>query len=399
MTQFTHQCGTKIVFGQGVKGLGREAAAFGRRALVCYGGGSAKRNGILGAVCSELAEAGVAALLFEGVEPNPRVTTVERGAALCKKEGVEVVIAIGGGSVMDCAKMIAAATMSEGSVWELVTRRAPIRAALPVLTVVTIAATGSEMDAGAVITNWETHEKYGIFDDRLLPRVSFLEPRFTYTVPPFQTACGAADILSHVFDKYYFTLNEKLAFTDGVMEALMRAVVRFAPVAMREPENYEARANLMWAASWALNGYLSPRGGATSCHAMEHELSAYYDITHGLGLAILMPKWLRYCCDGLRAPQIKQFGVNVFGLEASVSDMDGAFAAIEALERFLYDALGLARTLTEAGTSKRSTACVFEKEEELCNTANWEKQGCSSPRSGWAARGFLRKTEGAPQTW
>ena len=365
MTQFTLQCDTKVVFGQGVRGLGREASALGGRVLVCYGGGSVARNGILGAVLGELKEAGVSAIEFPGIEPNPRHTTVNRGAALCRREGIEAVIAVGGGSVIDCAKLIAAAACCEEDAWDLVTRRAPIERALPVLTVLTIAATGSEMDAGAVITNWETHEKYGIFDAHLQPHVSFLEPRFTYTVSPFQTACGAADILSHVIDKYYFTLNEKLAFAEGVMETLMRTVVKFAPIAMREPENYEARANLMWAASWALNGFLSPRAGATSCHAMEHELSAYYDIAHGLGLAILMPKWLRYCCDEKRAPQIKQFGVNVFGLDVSASDMVGANAAIEVFESFLYETLGLSRTLSEIGIG----------EEHFCEMAKNAARG------------------------
>jgi len=196
----------------------------------------------------------------------------------------------------------------------------------------------------------DTNEKYGLIHPMLQPKASFLDPTATYSVSAFQTACGGADIMSHVFDVFYFTKSPKMDFVDRIMEDVIKTVVKHAPVAVKEPANYEARANLMWASSWALNGFLQTGGGqAASCHAMEHELSAYYDITHGLGLAILTPRWMEYILDEINATQFKKFGVNVFGVDASLSDMDGAKKAIDSLSEFLFDNLGLQRTLTEIG--------------------------------------------------
>jgi alcohol dehydrogenase YqhD (iron-dependent ADH family) len=227
---------------------------------------------------------------------------------------------------------------------------APVAKALPIFSVLTISATGSEMDTGGVISNMDTNEKYGLLHPLLQPKASFLDPTATYSVSAFQTACGGADIMSHVFDVFYFTKSPKMDMIDRVMEDVIKTVVKYAPVAVTEPTNYEARANLMWASSWGLNGFLQTGGGqAASCHAMEHELSAYYDITHGLGLAILTPRWMEYILDETTAPQFKKFGINVFGVDASLSDMEGAKKAISCLSGFLFDTLGLQRTLTEIG--------------------------------------------------
>jgi hypothetical protein len=231
-----------------------------------------------------------------------------------------------------------------------VTQKAPITKALPVFSILTLAATGSEMDAGGVISNMDTNEKYGFMHPLLQPKVSFLDPTNTYSVSAFQTACGGADIMSHVFDVFYFTKTPKMDMIDRVMEDVIKTVVEYAPVAIKEPTNYEARANLMWAASWALNGFLQTGGfQAASCHNMEHEFSAYYDITHGLGLAILTPRWMEYILDETTAPQFKKFGVNVFGVDASLSNMEGAKEAISSLSEFLFNTLGLQWTLTEIG--------------------------------------------------
>lgn len=234
--------------------------------------------------------------------------------------------------------------------WDLVTQKVPVTKALPIFSVLTLSATGSEMDSGAVISNIDTNEKYGLLHPLFQPKVSFLDPTVTYSVNAFQTACGGADILSHIFDVSYFTNSPKMDMIDRVMEDVIKTVVKYAPVAVNEPTNYEARANLMWASSWALNGFLRTGGGqAVSCHAMEHELSAYYDITHGLGLAILTPRWMTYILDETNAPQFKKFGVQVFGVDAALSDMEGAKKAISSLSEFLYETLGLQRTLTEIG--------------------------------------------------
>lgn len=298
----------------------------------------------------ELQKAGLTVFELSGIEPNPRNTTVNKGAELCKKEKIDVLLAVGGGSTIDCTKVIAAAAFYDGDSWDLVTHKAPVTKALPLLSVLTLSATGSEMDSGGVISNMDTNEKYGLLHPVLQPKVSFLDPVNTYSVNAFQTACGSVDILSHVFDCFYFTASQKLDMIDRVMEDVIRTVIKYAPIAVKEPENYEAWANLMWASSWALNGFLGTGGfQAASCHAMEHELSAYYDITHGLGLAILTPRWMEYILDESTAPQFKKFGVDVFSVDASLSDMEAAKQAIAALSDFLFGTLNLQSTLTEIG--------------------------------------------------
>lgn len=352
MYNFTFQNTTKIYFGENQleQHLGEELKQYGTRVLLTYGGGSIKRTGLYDKVMGELKKAGMTVFELSGIEPNPRHSTVNRGAEICKKENVSVLLAVGGGSTIDCTKAIAAAAFYDGDGWDLVAGSAPVTRALPVFTVLTIAATGSEMNAGAVISNMETNEKLALIHPLLQPKVSFLDPTNTYSVGAFQTACGAADTLSHIFDTAYFTAAKKMDMVDRVMEEVLRTVVKHAPTAIKEPENYEARANLMWASTWALNGFLQTGAvQATSCHKMEHELSAFYDITHGLGLAILTPRWMEYILDESAASQFKKFGVNVFGIDVSMSDMEGARSAISKLRGFLFETLGLNSTLTELG--------------------------------------------------
>jgi alcohol dehydrogenase YqhD (iron-dependent ADH family) len=351
MYNFTFQNTTKIYFGENQLGhIGEELKQYGTRVLLTYGGGSIKKIGLYDKVMEELKKAGLTVFELSGIEPNPRHTTVNKGAEICKKEKIDVLFAVGGGSTIDCTKAIAAATFYDGDSWDLVTQKVPVTQALPVLSVLTLSATGSEMDAGGVISNVDTKEKYGLIHPLLQPKVSFLDPTNTYSVNVYQTACGSADILSHVFDVFYFTDAEKMDMIDRVMVDVIKTVVKYAPITVKEPDNYEARANLMWASSWALNGFLQTGVfQAASCHAMEHELSAYYDITHGHGLAILTPRWMEYILDDSTAPQFKKFGVNVFGVDASFSDMEGAKMAITRLSDFYFETLGLQRTLTELG--------------------------------------------------
>lgn len=363
MYNFIFQNTTKIYFGENqLEHLGDELKQYGARVLLTYGGGSIKKIGLYDKVMEELKKAGLSVFELSGIEPNPRHTTVNKGAELCKKEKIDVLLAVGGGSTIDCAKVIAAAAFYDGDSWDLVTHKAPVTNALPLLSVLTLAATGSEMDAGGVISNMDTNEKYGLIHPLLHPKASFLDPANTYSVSAFQTASGSADILSHIFDCFYFTASEKLDMIDRVMEDVIKTVVKYAPIAVKEPENYEARANLMWASSWALNGFLGTGAfQAPSCHAMEHELSAFYDITHGLGLAILTPRWMEYILDESTAPQFKKFGVNVFGVDASLSDMEGAKRAIASLSGFLFDELGLQNTLTEIGIDDANFKIMAKK--------------------------------------
>ncbi len=363
MYNFTFQNTTKIYFGENQLGhLGEELKQYGTRVLLTYGGGSIKKIGLYDKVMAELARTGLTVFELSGIEPNPRHTTVNKGAELCKRENIDVLLAVGGGSTIDCTKVIAAAAFYDGDSWDLVTHKAPVTKALPLLSVLTLSATGSEMDSGGVISNLDTNEKYGLLHPLLQPKVSFLDPAVTYSVSAFQTACGGADILSHVFDVFYFTFAEKMDMIDRVMEDVIKTVVKYAPIAVKEPENYEARANLMWASSWALNGFLQTGGSqAASCHAMEHELSAFYDITHGLGLAILTPRWMEYILDESSAPQFKKFGVNVFGVDASLSDTEGAKQAIVRLSKFLFKELGLQSTLTEIGIDDTNFKVMAKK--------------------------------------
>jgi len=363
MYDFTFQNTTKIYFGENqLAHLWEELKQYGSRVLLTYGGGSVKKTGLYDKVISEIKKAGLESFELSGIEPNPRHTTVNRGVQICRKENIDVLLAVGGGSVIDCTKAIAAAYFYDGDSWDLITRKAQVTRALPVLTILTLAATGSEMNTGCVISNIDTNEKYGLLHPLLTPKVSFLDPTNTYSVGAFQTACGSADILSHIFDISYFTASEKMYMLDRINEEVIRTVIRYAPVAISEPQNYEARANLMWAASWALNGFLQTgRNQATSCHAMEHELSAFYDITHGLGLAVITPRWMEYILDESNACQFKKFGVNIFGVDPLLPDMEGAKLAIEYLSKFLFDTLGLQSTLTEIGIDDKYFKIMAKK--------------------------------------
>ena len=349
MYNFMFENTTRVYFGDHMDQLGETLKQYGNKVLLTYGGGSIKKNGLYDKVIDLLKAADMTVYELTGIEPNPRHTTVNKGAAICKQEGIDVILAVGGGSTIDASKAMAAATFYEGDdVWDLVTRKAPVTNALPLVTILTLAATGSEMDMGGVISNIETNEKYGLMHPSMRPRVSFLDPANTYTVPAFQTACGSVDIMAHLFDVMYFSKKPKMAMLQGMMEELLRTVYKYAPIAIAEPENYDARANLMWASSWALNDFMNTGSfEGTANHAIEHELSAFYDITHGLGLAIVIPRWMSYILDETNAQQFSDFGVNVLGLESPLNPMDGARAAIDQLSDFYFNVLGLQSSLSE----------------------------------------------------
>lgn len=362
MNSFVYDIPTRVYFGENQLGnLGGELAKYGKRVLLVYGGGSIKKTGLYDAVAREVASAGLELLELPGIEPNPRVASVRRGAELCRAEHIDVLLAVGGGSVIDAAKFIAAAAFYDGDAWGVSTGKAKVERCLPIVTVLTLSATGSEMDAGGVISNPDTREKLGRFSPLMQPKVSFLDPANTYTVSAYQTACGAADILSHVIE-VYFAPERDLYMLDRVMEGLMKTVIRFAPAALVQPDDYEARANLMWASSWAINGFVKAgKTHAWSCHPMEHELSAFYDITHGLGLAILTPRWMEYCLDASTAPRFAEFAENVFGVSPAGDVMERARSGISALSDFLFRVLGLKSTLTEIGIGPENFGRMAEK--------------------------------------
>ncbi|MCD7755846.1 MAG: iron-containing alcohol dehydrogenase [Firmicutes bacterium] len=363
MNDFIFHNPDKVYFGRNQMGnLPGELLKFGRKVLLVYGGGSIKRSGLYDQVISLVRGSGMELFELSGVEPNPRHTTANKGAALCKQEGIDVILAVGGGSTIDCAKGVAAAAKTENSdVWPLVSSGVWVMDALPVVAVLTNAATGSEMDAWCVISNMETNEKIGLGGDALIPRAAFENPEFSFTLPPYQTACGAFDIFNHVLDNYYLAGDATFDLVLEMQEAVMRTVVKWAPIALKEPENYEARANLMWASSMALNAILDAGTvHACPCHCMEHELSAYYDITHGHGLAILTPRWLSYILNEDTAPAICRLGEKVFGIKKSGNVADDAKKAIAAVSAFAFDTLGLEPSLSRLGIDQTHFRAMAE---------------------------------------
>lgn len=364
MQDFIFSNKTKIYFGKNqLHNLSEEIKRFGKKVLLVYGGGSIKRIGLYDKVINELNKADAQIFELSGVEPNPRHTTVNKGAAICKKENIDVLLAVGGGSTIDCTKAIAAAAKYDGDdCWDLITHKAEVSETLPIVSVLTLSATGSEMDGGCVISNVETNEKYGYFAIDNNPDVSFLDPTNTYTVNSYQTASGSADIMSHIFDVAYFSKQDEMDMLIRIQEEVLKTVVKYAPIAIESPDDYDARANLMWASSWALNGFLfDGLSQETVCHKMEHELSAFYDITHGHGLAILTPRWLSYILDEATAPRIKRFGVNVLGVDNSLNETDGAKEAIKQLEKFFFEELKLQSKLSDLGIGEKNFALMAKK--------------------------------------
>lgn len=364
INDFIYDIPVRIYFGRDqLKNLGAELKQYGTRVLMTYGGGSIKKTGLYDRVVKEIRDAGLELFELSGIEPNPRIDSVRKGAQLCKENHIDVLLAVGGGSTIDATKIMAAGACVDHDPWDFldIQKFAPIEKALPIISILTLSATGSEMDTAAVISNPETQDKLGRLDPAIRPKASFLDPTNTFTVSTYQTACGAADMMSHIIE-VYFNMNEDLYMLDCVMEGLMKTIIRYAPIAMREPDNYEARANLMWASSWAINGFIN--GGkrkAWSCHPMEHELSAIYDITHGLGLAILTPRWMEYCLDETRVSKYVQFGTNVFGIDPTLAPMEIARKSIEKLSDFLFNTLQLKRTFPEVGIDRTHFAVMARK--------------------------------------
>lgn len=358
MNNFIYNIPTKVYFGENqFSHLPEELKKFGNRVLVTYGGGSIKKIGLYDKVMSEMKNAGMEVFELSGIEPNPRIDSVRKGAQMCKEHNIDVLLAIGGGSTIDATKFMAAGACVDHDPWDFFNeKRAPINEALPIVTILTLSATGSEMDSAGVISNPETNDKIGRLDPHVQPRVSFLDPSMTYSVSQYQTACGSVDIMSHIIE-VYFNMEPDLYMLDTFMEGMLKTVVKYAPIAMQQPDNYEARANLMWTSSWAINGFINGgRAKAWSCHPMEHQLSAVYDITHGLGLAILTPRWMEYCLDENNVSKYVQFAVNVFGVDANQEPMAIAREGIQRLYDFFFKTLGLQSTLTELGIGEEHFA-------------------------------------------
>ncbi|MBR6109559.1 MAG: iron-containing alcohol dehydrogenase [Clostridia bacterium] len=350
MLNFTHNIPTRIYFGRGqISHLAESLREFGTRVLLTYGGGSIIKTGLYDRVMDILSDEGFTVIECGGIEPNPRIESVERGVALCKEHDIDVILAVGGGSTIDCSKAIAAGVYFEGDdLWDMVATRHGVLKALPLVDILTLSATGSEYDGGGVISNMKLNQKLG--NGYTFPAVSICDPTYTFTVSKYQTAAGTADIISHICEEY-FSRTPDSDLADGICETVFKSAIRNLPIALAEPDNYEARANLMSISSIACSGIPSygKQGSCWPCHSMEHELSAFYDITHGVGLAILTPRWMRHILkkDPTCAWRFVRFARNVWGLDGD-DETALAFAGIDRLESFFRES-GIPMTLSELG--------------------------------------------------
>lgn len=361
MENFSFYAPTRILFGKGaLAGLAEFLTDNVQTVLLAYGGNSVKKNGIFEQVTRLLDQQNVSYVELPGIEPNPKLSSVREGIRLCRSHQADAVLAVGGGSVIDCCKAICAGVFYEGNPWDLVLDHSKVKKALPLYTVLTIAATGSEMNGNGVISNPETHDKKAVKSDLLRPACSVLDPTYTYTVSAFQTASGVADMMSHIFEGY-FNRTRHAGPQDHMAEGLLRTCLEYGPIAVEQPENYDARANLMWTSSLALNGLLgSGKGGNWSCHPMEHPLSAYHDITHGAGLAVLTPAWMEYIISRDTVGKFADYGRNVLELDPELPDVEIAESAI-AMTRDFFLSLGLPATLSELGVTEEHLEEMAEK--------------------------------------
>ena len=364
MNNFTYSIPTKVHFGKGQIAHLDELKDSGNKVLLVYGGGSIKCAGIYDRALEILQEAGLTVLELSGVEPNPRIESVRKGVEICKKEKIDMILSIGGGSVIDCGKVIAAGARSEEDPWELVLHPEKIKAALPLYCVLTLAATGSEMDGAAVISDLEKQEKWVTASESMKPVMAVMDPEYTFSVSRKQTAAGTADIISHIFENYF--TNVKAADVQArFAEGLLKTCFHYGPVALKNPEDYDARANLMWASSMAINGLIQYGAEVAWCvHPMEHELSAFYDITHGEGLAILTPHWMEFALNENTADKFADYGRNVWGIQAE-DNMEAAKKAIQCTKEFFKE-MGLPATLTEVGIDRTYFDIMAEKAEAGC---------------------------------
>lgn len=347
MNPFTFYNPVKIHFGENaLEKLSIELAQYGEKVLVVYGGGSIKQNGVYDDVLGALEQAGKKVYELSGVEPNPRVETARRGALLCKTENIDFVLAVGGGSVIDCAKLIVAAAKYDGDAWDIVTKKVVAMDALPLGTVLTLAATGSEMNSGSVITNAETEEKLSWGSPAVFPKFSIMNPAYTLSVPKNHTVYGIVDMMSHIFEQYFHNA-ENTPVTDEMCEGVLRAIMTAAPKLLENLNDVTLRETILLAGTIGLNGFLSigSRGDWAS-HNIEHAVSAVYDIPHAGGLAILQPHWMRLAMP-VNPERFAKLATSVFGVDATNKTVEEvAFEGIDRLSAF-WSSLGAPNRLAD----------------------------------------------------
>jgi alcohol dehydrogenase YqhD (iron-dependent ADH family) len=348
MQNFDYQTPTRLIFGKDtIVQLPGVMKPLGKKILLTYGGGSIKKIGLYDKVKELLADFEVFEL--SGIEPNPKYSTsVVDGVNICKKEHIDVILAVGGGSVLDCSKAIAAGAEYEGEAWDLITYKVKAKSALPIVDILTLAATGSEYDCGGVISRTETNDKIGYMDALLFPVCSILDPQYTFTVSKKQTAAGTADAMNHVIEQYF--AEDTTLLNDGFCEAELKSLMTNVKTALKDPSDYKARAELMLDCTYGCNGILSLGNSASGwpCHGMEHALSAYYDITHGEGLAIITPRWMKHILSESTLPRFVKFAVHVMGVDPSSNDMETASKGIDELFSF-FESIGIPMHLKDVG--------------------------------------------------
>lgn len=348
MQNFDYHTPTRLIFGKDViKELPEVMNQFGKKILLTYGGGSIKKIGLYDKVKELLKDFDIYEL--SGIQPNPKYDpSVLDGVKMCKENDVDVILAVGGGSVLDCSKAIAAGAKYDGDPWDLISYQVKAKDALPIVDIITLAATGSEYDAGGVISRTETNDKIGYVDPLLYPAVSFLDPTYTFTVSKKQTAAGCADAMNHIMEQYF--CEDSTLLNDGFMEAGLKSLMINAKKCLDNPEDYNARAEMMLTCTYGCNGIYSLGNSQSGwpLHGMEHALSAYYDITHGEGLAIITPRWMKHVLSEKTVDRFVKYGVNVFNIDSSLDKMDIANKAIEETYKF-FESINIPMHLREVG--------------------------------------------------
>jgi alcohol dehydrogenase YqhD (iron-dependent ADH family) len=361
MLDFNYAISTKIFFGKNkIEKLDEELKTFGKKILFVYGAGSIKKNGLYDAVTNLFTKNYIGYHELSGVQPNPRITSVRQGIKLCREYNIQGIVAVGGGSVIDCAKTIATGIYYHGDPWGMFLQGdSTIKKALPIGTILTVAGTGSEMNGNAVISNQETEQKLAIHHDLLRPKFSILDPTYTFTVPKNQTAAGTVDIISHIFEQY-FSPTKHAFVQNRLAESLLKTCIYYGPLALKEPTNYEARAQLMWTSSLALNGLLGyGKISDWATHGIEHAVSAVYDVIHGIGLAILTPSWMEYVLDEETTNQFVEYAQNVWQIKEE-SNLETAKKGIEKTREFFTN-LGMPKTLRDIGVKENKLEDMAEK--------------------------------------
>ncbi|MBR0507418.1 MAG: iron-containing alcohol dehydrogenase [Clostridia bacterium] len=348
MQNFDYQTPTRLLFGKGViERLPEVLGAIGRRVLLTYGGGSIKKIGLYDKVKALLPDFTIVEL--GGIQPNPKYDpSVLEGVRLCKEHRIDVILSVGGGSTLDCSKAIAAGAKYDGDPWNLITYKVKAQAALPIVDILTLAATGSEYDCGGVISRTDTNDKIGYIDPLLFPVCSFLDPTYTFTVSKKQTAAGCADAMNHIMEQYF--CEDSTLLNDGFCEAGLKSLMINTKKCLENPEDYTARAEMMFACTLGCNGIyaLGNSESGWPLHAIEHALSAYYDITHGEGLAIITPRWMKHVLSERTVDRFAKYGVNVFGIDPSLDRFAIADKAIEATYAF-FEEIGIPMHLRDVG--------------------------------------------------